>query len=209
VQFNQQRVAAYRLIGYENRALANADFADDRKDAGEIGSGHMMTVLYEIVPAGMDASMLTKAVAATPETASETADATGATTASSSSSETAGGKPGTGAQSDSGMAEPVQVPGDQLMSLAIRYKQPEGEESSLLTFPVMDEGKTWASASADFRFAAAVAEFGMLLRRSPYRGNASFANVLDVAEGALGEDRDGYRRQFMELVRTAQALAGD
>jgi Ca-activated chloride channel family protein len=79
--------------------------------------------------------------------------------------------------------------------------------ASLLMFAVKDEGKSAESASADFRFAAAVAEFGMLLRRSPYRGSASFANVLDLAEGALGEDKDGYRKQFMELVRQAQALS--
>jgi Ca-activated chloride channel family protein len=113
------------------------------------------------------------------------------------------------ARDDVRAADLAPLPPEQLLNLSIRYKQPDGDTSSLLTFAVKDEDVSPASASADFRFAAAVAEFGMLLRRSPYRGNASYANVLDLAEGALGEDRDGYRRQFMELVRAAQARDSD
>lgn len=172
VDFNPAKVGAYRLIGYENRLLAARDFADDRKDAGEIGSGHTVTALYEIIPAD---------------------DTAAAEIAESPQSE---------------FIEPGRlVPSDLLLKLKIRYKQPDGHESRLLEFPVQDAGAALENASDDYRFTAAVAQFGMLLRHSPYKGDASFANVLELAESGLGEDPNGYRREFIKLVQKARALA--
>ncbi|NJK31227.1 MAG: VWA domain-containing protein [Deltaproteobacteria bacterium] len=151
VEFDPARVESYRLIGYENRLLDARDFADDRKDAGEIGAGHSVTALYEIVPKA--------------------------------------------AEGEGPVAE-----------LRLRYKQPAGEQSQLLTFAIVDAGGELEGSSDDFRFAAAVAEFGMLLRGSDNAGGASWSQVVQLAAGAVGEDRGGHRREFMELVERAGAL---
>jgi Ca-activated chloride channel family protein len=148
VEFNPAAVAAYRLIGYENRVLADADFSDDAKDAGDIGAGHSVTALYEVVPAA----------AAT----------------------------------------------DELMTVKLRYKEPDGETSRLLAVAVKDGSET---DSADVRFAAAVAAFGMLLRDSEHKGTASFADVLELAHQGQGADPGGYRAEFIQLVESARALA--
>jgi Ca-activated chloride channel family protein len=171
VDFNPSRVGAYRLIGYENRLLEARDFHDDSKDAGEIGAGHTVTALYEIVPpekciAGQTDPSRYQAV---------------------SPSEAAGG--------------------DELLSLKLRYKDPQGESSRLLSFPVKHAQRALAETSPDYRFAAAVACFGMLLRDSMHAGNADFEIVLQLAETGLGKDREGHRAEFLELVNTAQRLA--
>jgi Ca-activated chloride channel family protein len=192
VQFNEALVGAYRLIGYENRALAAADFNDDRKDAGEIGAGHRVTALYEIAPPGPAALALARG-------GRDQADDAPAGDAP------AGDVLVTGAA----LASPDLLPmdADQLLELRVRYKAPDADASSRLSFKAPNEQAGGERPSDDFRFAAAVAEFGMLLRQSPHRGQASYASVLDLAEGALGPDADGYRRQFMDMVRQAQALA--
>jgi Ca-activated chloride channel family protein len=185
VEFNPAKVGAYRLIGYENRLLAAEDFNNDLKDAGEIGSGHTMTALYEVVPAGkeVDALALNEAAGEIDELEYQNPVREGAAAA---------------------------VPSDNLLTLKIKYKQPEADKSeTTLRFPVTDELKALNDASNDFRFASAVAEFGMLLRRSPYKAGATFDHVLAMAEGAMGEDREGYRAQFMDLVRKAQKLERD
>ncbi|MEO1496254.1 MAG: von Willebrand factor type A domain-containing protein [Planctomycetota bacterium] len=175
VEFNPQHVARYRLIGYENRVMAAQDFNDDTKDAGEIGAGHTVTALYEVVPAG-EAGEGTiddlKYQAEQPE----------------SRGQTTGGR----------------EPSPELLTLKIRYKQPDGDVSTKLEFPLIDAGKGNDTASADFRFASAVAEFGLLLRDSPHRGAASYEAVIERSEASVGEDRHGDRAEFVGLVRAAR-----
>ena len=176
VEFNPAKVTAYRLIGYENRVMADQDFNDDTKDAGEIGAGHAVTALYEIVPAG-------KSVEVAPAVAELKYQTRSRPTEAASSGE--------------------------LLTLKLRYKQPAGDTSSLLTFPLKDDSaQTFNQTDRDFQFAAAVASFGMLLRDSKYKGNATYASVLEIATAAAQNDENGYREEFLELVRKAAELAG-
>ncbi|HYR91191.1 MAG TPA: von Willebrand factor type A domain-containing protein [Terriglobia bacterium] len=173
VEFNPAVVDAYRLIGYENRALRNEDFNNDLKDAGDMGAGHTVTVLYEVVPrgvaigAGVDPLKYQPSVAAPPRNAS-----------------------------------------NETLTVKVRYKEPAGTESKLLSFPLVDREQAFARASADFRFAASVASFGMILRDSPFKGNATMDSVLSVGEDSLGSDGAGYRREFLQLVQRARQLRG-
>ena len=176
VEFNPARVAAYRLIGYENRMLAAQDFNDDKKDAGEIGAGHTVTALYEIVPAGAASDVRPPPV--------------------DDLRYQMQGAPNEAAQSG------------ELLTLKIRYKQPDGDTSTKLEFPARDEGKRFGQATQDFRFAAAVASFGMLLRDSQFKGNATYAGVLETATEAASGDTTGYRKEFLKMVARAQELAG-
>jgi Ca-activated chloride channel homolog len=172
IEFNPAQVNAYRLIGYENRVLRNEDFNNDLKDAGDMGAGHTVTALFEVVPAGVDIAV--------PGVDPLKYQTPPATVRSSSTRET--------------------------LTLKIRYKDPEGSESKLLEVPLVDSGKSFVSATTDFRFAASVAAFGMILRDSPYKGNASIGTVLDMAEGSRGQDRNGYRGEFIGLVNRARSL---
>jgi Ca-activated chloride channel homolog len=174
VEFNPARVKAYRLIGYENRVLAAEDFNDDRKDAGELGAGHSVTALYEVVPAGAE----TPVRGTDPLRYQEV-------------------RPRRGAQ-DSG----------ELLTVKLRYKRPDGETSRLLERAVPDRSVALERASADFRFAAAVAEWGLLLRDSRFKGGASYGEVLSLARGALSGDREGHRGEFVRLVESSRRLAG-
>jgi Ca-activated chloride channel family protein len=173
VEWNPRRVAGYRLLGYENRLLRAEDFDDDRKDAGEIGAGHTVTALYEVVPAGQSL-------------------------------------PGPAAPALKYQQAPPFSPAaasDELLTVKLRYKEPEGERSRLIATSVSTprgEGR----GSERVRFAAAVAAFGMLLRESEHRGRADWPMVLALAEGALGPDGEGYRAEFLELARTAAELQG-
>jgi Ca-activated chloride channel family protein len=162
-------VAAYRLIGYENRLLKAEDFNDDRKDAGEIGAGHTVTALYEIVPSGVPIDL-----------------------------------PSVDALKYQAAPAPAGG-GDELATVKLRYKEPDGDTSRLLSMVVQDAGA--AQASSDLRFASAVVEFGMLLRDSEHRGDATFDQAVELARGAQGQDPSGLRAEFVELVRTAQQLA--
>jgi len=172
VEFNPTKVAAYRLIGYENRLLRKEDFNDDTKDAGEIGAGHTVTALYEIVPAGgpIDAPAVDPL------------------------------------KYQKAPVLSVAAGSDETLTLKLRYKPPDGETSALLTFPVTDAGRRASQASADFRFAAAVASFGMLLRESKYAGNYTFDAVVELAASSLGPDPSPYRQEFVDLARTAGRL---
>ncbi|RPI58076.1 MAG: DUF3520 domain-containing protein, partial [Lysobacterales bacterium] len=171
VEFNPKHVSAYRLIGYENRLLRNEDFNDDKKDAGDIGAGHSVTALYEIVPAGVAAP-------------------TGNVDALKYQ------KPlETSAESDS----------DELITLKLRYKAPSAEQSQLLTFAVKNDAAP--SPSENFRFSAAVAGFGMLLRDSKHKGTTSWDLVTTLAKDSVGQDAHGYRREFVTLVARAKKLA--
>ena len=167
LEFNPQYVKEYRLVGYENRALANEDFEDDKKDAGEIGAGHTVTALYELIPAK------------------------GATT--------------------DGLRYQKQVKegfANELAFLKIRYKDPvvkdakSVEESTPIPFSLTDLTQT----DDDYRFAAAVAEWGMLLRNSKYKAKSSYKQVIDLAKNAIGKDEEGYRKEFIRLVELSEKI---
>ena len=177
IEFNPRLVDSYRLIGYENRILAAEDFADDTKDAGEIGAGHTVTALYEIVPAGAAKPSTTELKYQTKQAVPAVVDA----------------------------AEEYK---DELLTLKLRYKSPEGGESKLLEFPIKNSDTLIKDASSDFRFAASVAGFGMLLRQSPHRGNATFDQVRKLARTSLGEDPMGLRAEFLGLIDIAARLSG-
>jgi len=174
VEFNPAQVQAYRLIGYENRLLKKEDFNNDKVDAGEIGAGHTVTALYEVVPAG----------AAMPEVG--TVDAL-----KYQRTEDRGQKTGVGGE---------------LLTVSIRYKEPASEESQKLAFPLRDTGTRFEQASEDFKFAAAVASFGMLLRESPHRGNATLADISAWARAGVSSDAGGYRTEFINLTERSKAL---
>jgi Ca-activated chloride channel family protein len=170
VEFNPANVAAYRLIGYENRMLMNQDFNDDLKDAGEIGAGHTVTALYEIVPAGAEINV-----------------------------------PGVDPLKYQRPAPPAsRVAGDELMTVKLRYKAPDADVSKLIAVPVKNESR---EMSGNIGFASAVAEFGMLLRRSDHRGASSYASASALARRFRGPDPDGYRAEFVRLVELAEAMA--
>ena len=178
VEFNPARVAGYRLIGYENRALAAEDFADDRKDAGELGAGHTVTALYEVVPAGQEVP------------AAEVGELK--------------------YQAPRETARPARS--DEWMTVRLRYKPATGagtfaDESVRLDVPVAGRVASLARASEATRWAVAVAETGLLLRRSDFAPGASYAHALALARGARGADPDGDRAEFVRLVETAAALA--
>ncbi|MCH9686450.1 MAG: VWA domain-containing protein [Deltaproteobacteria bacterium] len=173
VEFNPAEIASYRLIGYENRKLAHADFNDDTKDAGEIGAGHSVTALYEVVPAGSGASPKVDPL--------KYQDEAKTPTAASASGE--------------------------LMTVKVRYKAPTGSTSKLLSFPIEDADLGLAETSRDFRFSAAVAGFGMVLRGSQHKGDASFAMVRKLAEASKGSDPHGRRAEFIRLIDKAASLS--
>ncbi len=175
IEFNPAKVAAYRLIGYENRLLAAEDFNDDTKDAGEIGAGHTVTALYEVVPVGV------------------TSDVTVATVDPLRY------------QSENEITEAARS--DETLTLKIRYKPPQADESKLLAYAVTDGGQSFAGATPDYKFAAAVAEFGMLLRDSAHKGDTNYDAVLEIASEGVGDDKTGYRAEFLAMVRRARELA--
>ncbi len=191
LEFNPRAVAWWRQIGYENRALAAEDFNDDRKDAGEIGAGHSVIALYELVPPG--------------ELPGEPQSAPSIDALRYGGTAPPADRPGEGLVD---FGRPVNDrPADELLFLKLRYKAPEGDSSRLLETPVRDAGRRLDQTSPDFRFAAGVAAFGMLLRQSPYRGAADWAMVDQLAEQGQGRDADGYRQGFRDLVRLARRLS--
>ena len=170
VEFNPALVAGYRLIGYEKRLLHDEDFNDDKKDAGDLGAGHTVTALYEIVPAGqaVPAAKVDKLKYQTPRAA---------TNASA-----------------------------EMMTVKVRYKAPQGDVSKLMQHTVTDAAPAMSQTSADFRWAVAVASYGMMLRESPHRGQLQWPQVRALAAGAVGKDAEGYRAEFLKLVDTASRL---
>lgn len=180
IEFNPAEVAGYRLIGYENRVLAAQDFDNDRKDAGEIGAGHSVTALYEIVP----------------KSASQPAAKTSQTLKYQS---VPNAEPDAGVETDDRSDDRR----GELLTLALRYKQPDSGTSQRIEFTLANEPKSFSSASGEFRFAASVASFGMILRQSQHRGNTSLSWVEETASRALGDDPGGYRSEFLDLVRRA------
>ncbi len=182
VEFNPAKVSSYRLLGYENRVMANEDFNDDTKDAGEIGAGHTVTAFYEVVPKGV---VLPEGVDPLKYQQVEQEDA-----------------------EEDAYEEPAGEASNEMLTLKLRYKQPDEDESTKIEFTLVDEGKSFAKASDDFRFAASVTEFGLLLRNSKHRGKANFDSVRTNCESSLGEDKHGYREEFLDLVDNAVKLSG-
>jgi Ca-activated chloride channel family protein len=176
VEFNPRAVGAYRLIGYENRMLRDRDFNDDRKDAGEIGAGHSVTAIYEIVPAGVevDRPRVDPLKYSTPP------------------QPTAAIKPARGKYDD------------ELMTVKLRYKAPDGEVSQLTSAVIVNR---LAAMTANLGFASAVAEAGMLLRNSAHAGKGSYASAIDRARKFRGDDPDGYRAEFARLIELAATLS--
>jgi len=173
VEFNPRQVKSYRLIGYENRMLRKEDFNNDKKDAGDIGAGHTVTAIYELVPAGGVANL-----------------------------------PRVDLRYQGERRSTARAAGDEILHLKLRYKAPKGGKSTKLTFPVKDGGGDFAGATVDFRFAASVAAFGMLLRGSAHSGQATWPKVLAWARPGVTAalDPKGYRAEFMRLVAQASRL---
>jgi Ca-activated chloride channel family protein len=171
VEFNPATVRAYRLIGYENRLLADEDFNDDGKDAGELGAGHAVTALYELVPVDSETDVQT------------------------------GSAYPLRYQPEDGPTR--RMDSDELMFVKVRYKEPTGRESRLLTQVVVDRP---GEASVDLRFAGAIAAFGMILRDSEHCGEFALEDVISLASGALGRDAHGYRQEFVRLAEATRDL---
>jgi Ca-activated chloride channel family protein len=170
IEFNPTMVASYRLIGYENRLLRKEDFNNDAKDAGDIGAGHSVTALYELVMPGDDSG-----AASVDPLKYQTTKVTAASS--------------------------------DLLTLKLRYKEPEGDTSKLLTYTVSDNHADVTAASNNLRFASAVAEFGMLLRDSKFKGDATYDEVHTLAQKSLGRDFEGYRHDFLTMIGDAQSLS--
>ncbi len=178
VEFNPERVASYRLIGYENRKLENQDFANDKKDAGEIGAGHRVTALYEIEPIGAAKVQPAEGLRYQKRKTDVIAEQT---------------------------AKPNDETNNELLTVSLRYKQPEGDTSELLTFPLIDSGKPFAEVDQDFKWAASVAQFAMLLRNSAHKGSSSWSGLIETAD-SLATDES--RRECVQMIRAAAGLSG-
>lgn len=170
VEFNPAYIQAYRLIGYENRSLANEDFKNDAKDAGDMGSGHTVTAIYEVVPRNIDSPYLVDKLKYQLNLTS------------------------------------IGSNSNELCTVKMRYKEPDANISQQVEVVVKNEEIPFEKASESFRFAAAVSELGLLLRKSDYKGKASYNNVIEVASKALGKDEEGYRAEFVKLAKTAQLI---
>lgn len=182
VEFNPARVASYRLIGYEKRLLRKEDFNNDKVDAGEIGAGHTVTALYEVVPAGSHATDPAASVPPVDPLKYQSPSSTAATA-----------KTETNASAE-------------MVTVKLRHKKPDGEVSELTERSFTDNGSKFENAAPDLKFAAAVAEFGMLLRDSQFKGKGSFGAVIEWAEEGKGRDTAGYRAGFVEMARKAEHL---
>lgn len=167
VEFNPAKVKSYRLIGYENRLLAKEDFNNDLVDAGEMGAGHSVTALYEIVTAGSEG---------------ETANV-----------------------DELKYQESTVIPSDEIATLKLRYKKPDGDESKLLT-QTIDDQDIKASSSDNLKLASSVAEFGLLLRDSEYKGTANYEALIERAKETLDNDDTGYGKKFIEMVGKARKI---
>lgn len=175
VEFNPGKVQAYRLIGYENRKLKKEDFNNDKKDAGDLGSGHTVTALYEIIPVGVKSDGFIQPV---DDLKYQKTDNLKKRTYS-----------------------------EEILTLKLRYKQPEGDTSKLLVKALKGKAGPLAKTSNNFRFSAAVAAYGMILRDSKFKSDASIESVVELAKSAIGDDTEGYRAEFIKMVRSSDFLA--
>jgi Ca-activated chloride channel homolog len=174
VEFNPEKVQAYRLIGYENRLMESEDFNNDLKDAGEIGSGKSVTALYEIIPAGITSDFEIGSI-------------------------------------DSLKYQRVKIKdktefSDELMTVKVRYKNPKESKSLLIVKAVKSNNSDFSEASDNLQFAASVAEFGMLLRDSEFKQESTFDQLIEISQASRGEDVEGYRSEFIRLVKLANQI---
>ena len=174
IEFNPAKVQGYRLIGYENRLLNKEDFNDDKKDAGELGSGHTVTALYEIIPVGVKSDFLKSVDKLKYQPPARISESTIT---------------------------------EELMTVKFRYKKPDGDVSLLIEHPLNDQTITLNKTSDNFRFAAAVAQFGLVLRNSEFKQSSTYDGAWKMAKSALGDDKEGYRSGFLKLIRTAEGIA--
>ncbi len=180
VEFNPKEIAAYRLIGYENRIMAAQDFNDDTKDAGEIGAGHTVTALYELIPAGAETDVTILSV------------------------------DDLRYQKKSKLTKQASSGEVLNLKLRYKSPDSQpGAKSTLVDFPVTDSGKEFSEMDRDFQFAASVASFGMLLRNSPHKGDSTFAAVEEIAGACVDDDASGFREEFLQMVRKAKQLRGE
>ncbi len=173
IEFNPAKVRAYRLIGYENRMLKSEDFNNDKKDAGELGSGHTVTALYEIIPVGVESEF------------SKINDL----------------------KYQANKVEKIASTTNELMTIKLRYKKPDEDVSKLIVHPLVDSNIALSKTSDNFRWSASVAAFGMLLRDSEYCKDYSYDKVVQLAQASRGEDKEGYRIEFINMVKSMGLLA--
>ncbi|MGY4536088.1 Ca-activated chloride channel family protein [Mucilaginibacter sp. UYNi724] len=175
IEFNPAKVQAYRLLGYENRLLNKEDFNDDKKDAGDMGSGHTVTAFYEIVPAGIKDDYMVSVDPLKYQKVKE--------------------------------SKVDLNPSAEMMTIKFRYKEPVSSVSKLSKAVVYDKPIEFAATTADFKFASAVAEIGMLLRESKFKQKASFDHAIAAARAGKGDDHEGYRAEFIRLAESAKLLS--
>jgi len=175
VEFNPANVQAYRLIGYENRLLDDVDFNNDKKDAGELGAGHTVTALYEIIPVGVTSDF----------------------------------KPLDDLKYQQTDKKPLTGDPNELLTVKLRYKQPDGDQSILLSQVIEKGTLSLDKASDNFKWSAAVAGFGMLLRDSDYKGDMAYQDMIALARNARGTDYNGYRSELIKLMEAAELLTDD
>ncbi len=174
VEFNPANVSAYRLIGYENRKLNNEDFNDDKKDAGEMGAGHVVTALYEIVPVGVDLKGKIDPLKYQEQTLE--------------------------------LKRPTLFT-NEVATLKLRYKEPDADQSKLMTTTVKTSDRKNNMESDNLKWSASMAQFGMLLRNSEYKGTTTYEAAISLAQSAVGKDAEGYRRECVQLMKNAQAMS--
>ena len=172
IEFNPTKIQAYRLIGYENRMLRNEDFNNDKKDAGDLGSGHTVTALYEIIPVGVDSDFY---------------------------------------KIDDLKYQKFEVnsiapTSKELLTVKFRYKNPKEESSKLIVHSLADKDITLEKASNNFKWSAAVASFGMILHESEFIKTFSIDQVIQLAQGSKGDDKLGYRQEFINLIKSQSEL---
>ncbi|MEL7003986.1 MAG: von Willebrand factor type A domain-containing protein [Bacteroidota bacterium] len=176
VEFNPAKVESYRLIGYENRILAKEDFNNDKKDAGDLGAGHTVTALYEIIPVGVK---------------SEFTDVDELKYQKERSSK----------------LTQEALNSKELMTVKLRYKKPDEKKSKLIVHELIDNQVRLAKTSDNFRWSAAVAGFGMMLRDSEFIGALTYEQIIDLAKGAKGVDDEGYRAEFIRMAKSFSLIA--
>lgn len=177
IEFNPTKVQAYRLVGYETRLLNKEDFNDDTKDAGEMGAGHTVTAFYEVISIGVKSNLI-------------------------------GNVDPLKYQKETNISTQKIFTSDKypdLLTVKLRYKQPNSDQSQKIEVPLIDDKGD--NVSDDFRFASAVAMFGQIIKDSQYKGEGSYSKAIALAQKGYGEDKQGYRREFVRLMQTAQGLA--
>ncbi len=202
VEFNPEFVKAYRLLGYENRMLAARDFNDDTKDAGEIGAGHRVTALYEVVPAGSANGVEPEVDDLLFQPKKDKLDKQ----SDIGNSQTAQEQASPSKEDDSDVDAKALT--GAMMAVKLRYKQPEGDVSKKLVFPLANQDARFQDADRDFRWAASMAQFGMLLRNSRFAGNSTWSGLVEQAKEAAGGQADLQRAEALQMIHRASQLQG-